>query len=93
MQEHFEHSDAEPPAKFFEQAHFLFLPLFVYFWNRMSPRVSKDVPRNGKQLPWQGNTEDFANKSLEKKTKPKHNPWWFPAIMFRETTEAKPTGG
>lgn len=31
MQEHFEHSDAEPPAKFCEQAHFLFLPLFVYF--------------------------------------------------------------
>lgn len=66
-QERFEHSDAEPPAKFFKQARFLFLPLFVCFLNRMSPRVSKDVPRSGKWFPSQGNGEDFATKSLKKK--------------------------
>lgn len=90
MQEHFEYSDAEPPAKFFEQAHFLFLPLFVYFWNHMSPRVSKDVPRSWKWFPWQGNREDFATKSLKKKTQKPTTPDDFQPSYFEKPLKQSP---
>lgn len=91
-QERFEHSDAEPPAKFFKQARFLFLPLFVYFLNRMSPRVSKDVPRSGKWFPWQGNGEDFATKSLKKK-KTNTTPDDFQPSYFEKPLKQSPQEG